>query len=898
MNPERWERAATLFAEAVLLAPEARGSFLEQACGDDPALRKEVQSLLGAHEGAAGPLDVPPLPLRTLPDRSDVVAPGTRVGPWRIETLIGRGGSGEVYAAARADGAFEQQVAIKVLRRESMTELQRFHAERQILARLEHPSVARLLDGGVLDDGRPYAVIEYVEGRPLIEHCRANGDGLHQRLQLFVQICDAVTYAHRNLVVHRDLKPANILVAAHGRAKLLDFGIAKLIEKISSQTAADVTRAPLTPDYAAPEQLTGQPVTTATDVYALGVILFELLTGERPWRSDGLPLARAVKLLVNEPAPAPSRVVQAGRDAPVAARALAGDLDAIVAKCLRKEPEHRYETVDALRQDIERFVRHEPVLAREHARLYVFERFMRRHRWAVAAAAAVFLSLVGALGVTLWQMNRVALERDIARRVAAREEAVRYYLTNMFRASIADGRGEPVTAKAMLDRSAQRVLAEYRDEPRLAGKVVETLADLYGALEDVEGQVPLLEGFLAEAGPGADPEAVALARQKLANVELLRGHGARAAALLAQAEDFWARQPQRYREQRLEGMFVRGALLRTQGNLEGSIGTYRQAIAERTAFSGHVHRETANLYNSLAISLTGAGRMDDALTAYRESLGIHQQLGQGEDLDALVMLGNTGTLAYRTGRTREAQGILKTAFEKQRVLAGDSAAVAASMGLYGATLTAFGRAAEAVPVLKEAVTLATRFTGAGSPLSAQDRLFLADALSAAGDVPGARAAVAETLALTREKFGDAHVLTLRAQITEARLMLALEDAARAELQLAAVVAALRKLGATAEPQLAQALVSYGEALLMQSRASQAIAPLTEAVRLRERLLWAQSWELAEARARLGEAFAIEGDARAAALLREAAATLHAELGSDHDQSLRAKRALELAASGT
>ena len=887
MDKYSWQQIEQLFSEAIELPPDEREAFVERVCGDSAAAKSDLLSLLHAHAREDGPLDRRP-PLPAVPSAaSDLLAAGTRLGRWRIGELIGYGGAGEVYAAARVDGQYEQKVAIKVLRHESIGEAKRFLAERHILARLEHPGIARLLDGGVLQDERPYAVIEYIEGRPLIEHCTAHGDGLQRRLQLFNEACDAVSYAHRNLIVHRDLKPANILVGAEGHVKLLDFGIAK---HLSDSLAGELTRAPMTPEYAAPEQLTGEPITTATDVYALGVILFELLTGERPWRCDGMPLARAIQLLAKEPAPPASRVAKARADAPVAMRRITGDLDAIVAKCLHKEPEHRYETVDALQQDLARLARHEPVLARERAWRYMLGRFLRRNRWAVSGVFVVFLALIGALGVTLWQVSRVALERDIARRVAEREEAVRYYLTSMFRSSLAESHGEPMTAKAMLDRSARRVLETYRDEPRLAGKIVETLADLYGALEDVEGQVPLLEGFLAGAGAGADPEAVALARQKLANIELLRGHAERAGELLALAEEFWDMAPQRYREQRLEGMFYRGALLRAQGDLAGSINTYKTAIEGRTALSGHVHRETANLYNSLAISLTGAGRMDEALAAYRESIGIHESLGQGDDLDALVMLGNTGTLAYRTGRMREAQSILKTAFTKQQQLAGDSAAVAASMGLYGATLTAQGHAEEAVGVLRTAANMAVQFTGPGSPLSIQDRLFLVDALRSANERDAAFALFAETLAAARDKFGDSHILTLRAQLSGARLVLADGNLADAEMQLAGVIESLRAIGPPAELQLAQALVSYGDALLAQSR--DATTPLLEALALREKLLWSDGWEIAEARARLGEALLPGRDARAAGLLQQAVVALQAELGAGHAQTLRALRALD------
>ncbi|MEO7756393.1 MAG: serine/threonine-protein kinase, partial [Dokdonella sp.] len=302
MQRERWNRLEQIFADVLDMPASARPAFLERACGDDAELRREIDQLLRAHD-APGVLDVAPHTAET-PALNPSLPAGATIGPWRIERMVGRGGMGEVYAASRADAAFEQRAALKLLRYEAAGELERFHAERRILARLEHPGIARLLDGGVAPDGRPYTVMEYVEGQSLTDYCRARHSPLRERLALFEQVCDAVAFAHRNLVIHRDLKPPNILVDAEGNVKLLDFGIAKLLDATALPQNADNTVAPFTPDYAAPEQLNGEPVTTATDVYALGVLLFELLTGERPLQMRGLPSAHALKLLLDRSAPA------------------------------------------------------------------------------------------------------------------------------------------------------------------------------------------------------------------------------------------------------------------------------------------------------------------------------------------------------------------------------------------------------------------------------------------------------------------------------------------------------------------------------------------------------------------------------------------------------------------
>lgn len=780
------------------------------------------------------------------------LAEGTRLGPWQLQRLIGRGGAGEVYLATRADGAFQQKAAIKVLHRGAVAEAARFQAEREILARLEHPGIARLLDGGMHAGGQPYMVMEYVEGLSLTEFCDSHRLNLTARLKLFIQVCNVVAYAHRNFVVHRDLKPRNILVTNDARVKLLDFGVAKLLDVVAGP-ASEKTTAPLTPDYAAPEQLTGHAITTATDVYALGVVLFELLSSRRPFQNTAMPVAHAVQSVLHEVPPAPSRAARILENARIPARLLEGDLDAIVSKCLRKEAAHRYEGVDALELDLRRHLDSKPVSAREGARLYVLGRFLRRHRLMVAAGVTVVLALAVSLAAVSWQAHRVALERDIARRAASREEAVRYYVTNLFRASAAENGAEPTTAKQMLDRSAQRVLSEYRDDPYLAGKVVETLSDLYGALEDFEGQVPLLEGFLKQAGPEADPESVAFARQQLANAELQRGNNARAAQLVPLALDFWASDPRRFAPQRLEGLVIKGRLQRAQGDLDGSIATYGAALEERIALSGLNHSETAALYNSLAVAHMHANHFNAALIAYRKALAIQDALQRTEDLDAQIMRANMGMLAFRYGQVDEGEALLRSAFTKQRALAGDSAAVSAAMGYYGVIASQRGRHDEAVSVLRTAVNMASTFAGPASPVAVQNRLFLAEALDTAGETMNASAILAENLALARKQLGDANLVVLRTRLAQARIAIRGGHRVEGRAELDESIPLLRQQGKSGQLALAQALVLQGESLLLDGKRSEAQKPLAEALQMRQTLLWDQSPDVAEARRLVAQA---------------------------------------------
>jgi eukaryotic-like serine/threonine-protein kinase len=406
----------------------------------------------------------------------------------------------------------------------------------------------------------------------------------------------------------------------------------------------------------------------------------------------------------------------------------------------------------------------------------------------------------------------------------------------------------------------------------------------------VAGAGSLLEGFVAQAGPDADPFALADARQKLANIELLRGQTDRAAALLDQARDFWSRAPQRYAEERLEGLGIRARLQRARGDLDGAIATSRQAIEARTALSGRDQRETAVLYNSLAITLTSANRLEDALEAYRETLRIYRAIGLGDTLDAQVFLGNMGTLELRIGHLRESETLLKTAVKRERELAGDSAAVAAAMGYYGKVLSVENRIPEAIGVLREGVRLAGRYAGEKSPVTVQNQIFLGEAQSAAADKAGARTTLESAQDAALAQYGPSHPLTLRTQLALARLSAASGNSKEARSRLPPVIAGLRALGTPAVSYLAQALETLGEVSLADGDTQAAVDSLSEAVRLQQQSR-DQTWESAVTRERLGEASLSSRRTEAVGLLRAAEHDLEAELGANHPQTLRAEHAL-------
>jgi non-specific serine/threonine protein kinase/serine/threonine-protein kinase len=398
----------------------------------------------------------------------------------------------------------------------------------------------------------------------------------------------------------------------------------------------------------------------------------------------------------------------------------------------------------------------------------------------------------------------------------------------------------------------------------------------------------LLEGYLAQATPDADPAALADARQKLAGMELLRGHVDRAAQLLDRADAFWASSALPYREERLEGLAVRTRLLRARGDIDGAIAATREAIRERIALSGHDHRETALLFNSLAISLGSANRLDEALAAYRETIAIYGALGLADGIDAQIIVANMGTVELRAGHLKEAEHLLKGAIEHERALAGDSAAVAAGLGYYGRTLYLTNRIEPALAVLREASDMAGRYVGEASPVALQNRLFLGEAQLAAGDARAAATTLGAAHDAALAQYGGSHVLTLRIQLALAQCAAAAGADAQTELQ--AAVAGLRHLGPTAETSRAQALIALGEAQMKRRELAEAQASFKEAVALREKSPQ-DRWESAEVRERLGEALARGGDDSAADLLRGAARDLETELGADHPQTLRAKSAL-------
>ena len=418
MNQEDWLDAERIFSEGLQVRPADRAQWLELQCGARTDLRREVDSLFASHDSAGSFLDPEPATGDDAGLPEDLT--GVRVGAFRLTRPIGRGGMSVVYLAERIDGDFTQQVAAKIvdapMHRPDV--LRRFRAERQILASFAHPHIVSLLDAGVTSDDRAYLVMEFVEGRPITEYARDHRLPLHARVALLRDACAAVQYAHQHGVVHRDLKPANILVTEQGVLKVLDFGVAKLLDD-STIATGDVTLVagprPLTPNYASPEQLRGLQVTTASDIYALGVLLFELVSGTRPYETAGKPLEEVLRIAIDSDVRRPSATIAKGSPVPYPAKSLRGDIDAIVLKAMARDPAERYASAQELSEDLGRFLLGQPVVARPPSVRYFLVKAARRHRAGFAAAAVSVVAIVVALAVSLWETRVAVTERDRAR---------------------------------------------------------------------------------------------------------------------------------------------------------------------------------------------------------------------------------------------------------------------------------------------------------------------------------------------------------------------------------------------------------------------------------------------------------------------------------------------------
>lgn len=685
-----------------------RADFLARECPDDAELRRDVERLLGIDDSVGTFLETPAFEgLRDVaestpgPDMS-----GTVFGAYRLTQRIGTGGMGSVYLGERADAEFEKRVAVKVVRPglESADIIQRFHRERQVLASLEHPHIARLIDGGSREDGVPYLVMEYVDGLPIDEFVRANGTALAERLRLFIRICDAVHYAHQRLVVHRDLKPSNILVTNTGDVKLLDFGIAKLLQGEGNTNVTRTVVRLMTPRYASPEQIRGEPVTTASDVYTLGILLYELLTDTHPFGDETTSSAKIERAICEEDPRRPSD----RPDNRARTRHLRGDLDAITMTALRREPLRRYASARALGDDVSRYLAGAAVTARPDTIRYVVTRFVRRHVVSAGVVAALGIGLLAAaITSTVAFVRADRAQQDSERQRAAAEETARF-LQNMLssiRPETAQGRDATLLLD-VLDRAAKRLDEEIGDVS-VAASLHVTIGSTYRSLARFEEAERHLDQALTMRQRGEDPLALAEALHELGWLHEETSRFPSADSLLRRSVRLY--EANGVEDRRLTGVLETLApTLKAEAIVPEAEATYRRVLSLRREQEGPRSMATANALQQLGGFLVFYGtkpeaeRLEEAQSHLEEAVAIGREAGD----DAVLSLGlhDLGVLYNRMKRLPEAKACFEESLERtRRVWGDDHPIIAVTINSLGFVYERMGEMEKAESAYREAL---------------------------------------------------------------------------------------------------------------------------------------------------------------------------------------------------
>jgi serine/threonine protein kinase len=717
-----WQKIEEMFVAALEVAPAKRTAWLDQQCEGDAALRGEVESLLAAEVESADFLHGSPLPKITslLLDETETSRAGQHIGPYKVLDELGRGGMGVVYLAEREDDQFRRRVAIKLIKRGLDTEdiLRRFRNERQILASLNHPNIGKLFDGGTTEDGVPFFVMEYIAGLPLLQYCDEHDLSTTERLQLFRHVCAAVQHAHQNLVIHRDLKPSNILVNEEGEVKLLDFGVAKLLNPELTDEGLTQTQAALrvmTPEYASPEQVRGQHITTATDIYSLGVILYQLLTGARPYKLKDTSPAELSRVICDSEPSKPSEAVcsqlsvvsssleadgrpstdgNRQRPSPPSAlpnpKLLRGDIDNIVLMALRKDPARRYNSVEQFSADIERHLKGLPVIARKDTFKYRATKFIGRNRLALAAACLIVFTLLGGIIATTWEAGRARAQAWAARQEKDKAESISAFLAQVLNSTnpvlrVSHDSSRERTITEVLDEAARRLESgEFDNQPEVKAELERIVANSYNgqgrhrlADQHLDEYVALQRKLYGEN----DPRTLA-ASAYWAQLLFTRGE-------LKEAENKFRQvlPPMRTEQQKgnlkaevlLNAVVNFAYLRRTQGDSKEAESLFREVLA----LSHHVPAESlypiAVTQSTLASTLADQGRFDEALQTAREAVSEARQRGEADRPDfgfSLTVLGgfltDKGDFVEADAALREGEAIFRKLLSPSHLWLGDN----------------------------------------------------------------------------------------------------------------------------------------------------------------------------------------------------------------------------------
>jgi eukaryotic-like serine/threonine-protein kinase len=848
INPKRWPILSRLLDEALDVPPEARERWLESLSPADSAYKDELRTLL-RHGTAAKTHDF----LDILPDLKEAVdaaraavnvtplKPGTAVGPYVVEREIGSGGMGAVWLARRSDGLIKRPVALKLPHPgpHGRHLAERFASERDILAELSHPNIARLYDAGFGEDGQPFLALEYVAGAPLIEYCDQQRLDLCHRLRLFQQVLRAVQYAHGNLVIHRDLKPSNVIVGNDGRAMLLDFGIARLIAvdpcDDSCRALAGAGGGALTPDYASPEQIAGQPVTTASDVYSLGVLLFELLTGERPYKSDGATRAQLEEAILKRDPQKPSQVVGESPMAQGAASArgctirglcgsLRGDLDVITLKALRKAPAERYATADALSADIESYLEGEPIAARKRNSWYRTRKFIARHKPSVLGAAAAIVAIIATAAIALYEAHAAAgharaaaAERDRALALSSRNEAIADFLNVLITESA--GSDRPLTSAEMLARSEALVSAEFRGNTERRSAVLDLVGAYYRTIGDERRALRLLQEAFATIADSPDAD---LRRKVTCDLAIALGSLGKIPA----AESMLARvinDPQSTTQQVAECLTYRSSVAQIEGDGQGAVRYAQDALRRLRTLANPSAATEAAILGAIADGERLAGHNSAAEEYFRQSLLQYARAGRDHGPDATVIRNNLAVIYDGTGNPRHALQVYDQILQSASRTSARAAPII-TVGNRARALELIGRFAESRDGYNRCIELAIQ--GELPLVHLHCLTGLAWLSREMGDAKGADRYLREASELGRSAAPATGTHQVALKIASGRIALANNQFAAARLSLDAALAE----GSTVLLQMS-ALLPRAELNLNESRLAEAEADARRALAL-------------------------------------------------------------------
>ena len=700
MNIQNWKKIKSIFESAIELPNNQRNDFIEKECSGDNSIKKEVEGLLFAYENSGNFLEESEIDLAFLRnDEDDDSFIGMQFGAYKIERKIGTGGMAHVYLARRADNEFNQTAALKIIKRGMDTEeiIKRFKHERQTLANLDHQNIAKLIDGGTTERGLPFFLMEYIDGIPITEYCDHNKLSVDQRLELFIKVCSAVNYAHQNLIVHRDLKPSNILITGNGIPKLLDFGIAKLLSDEHSSNTMPLTREGsklMTIEYASPEQVKGGKITTASDIYSLGVLLYELLTGHLPHNFKNKFPHEIEKVITSVYPEKPSTIItkssktynEDGELNEVSAeeisklrssnveklkRRLSGDIDKIILMALKKEPERRYSSVQQLSEDISHYVEGRPVSAHIDSLWYRSNKFISRHKLGAAAFVIINLLLISGIAAVIWQANIAKMQRDKATLEAAKSNQINKFLNEILSSVDPSKEGKDVKVVEVLDKASKKIQTELQNQPEIESEIRTTLGITFQNLGLYDqGIIQLGRALQLKDSVFGNNIETAMGFKNLALVYHYKGNLDTAKYLYEKSLEILRSIVKPPNAKFAEALNDYGTLQMDLSKYDDAKNSFEESLKNYVKLYNKEHKDVASTYNNLALDFHYLNELDSAEKYYTTAYELNRKIFGDSSLSVTYNINNLAFVAQERGKYSAAESLFNTAYNLRKKVLG------------------------------------------------------------------------------------------------------------------------------------------------------------------------------------------------------------------------------------